>query len=111
MRAGAEGEARKGIVSMARNKNAGGWSFKEDRRLVELTSSSKSPEEIARLISRSPEAVRKAALRLGISFKKRRNSAPTERLKAAPASLSSDAMLKVKGKFPTNFIWSLTPIR
>jgi hypothetical protein len=57
---------------MARNKNAGGWSYKEDRRLLELTASSKSLEEVARLINRSPEALRRMALRLGISFKKRR---------------------------------------
>jgi hypothetical protein len=38
------------------------------------------------------------ALRLGISFKKRRNSAPTEPLTAFRASLSSGAMLKAKRK-------------
>jgi len=42
---------------MARKKNRGSWSFKEDRRLLELTASSKSLEEIARLISRSPDAM------------------------------------------------------
>jgi hypothetical protein len=73
------------------------WSYKEDRHLLELAGSSKSPEEISSLIGRSPEAVRKVALRLGISLKREtstkngRRSAPTERLRAARAFVSAGA--------------------
>jgi hypothetical protein len=41
---------------MARKSKKAGWSFKEERRVLELAAQSKSPEEIANLISRSPEA-------------------------------------------------------
>lgn len=45
------------------------WSFKEDRRLMELAKSSASLEEAARHLGRSPEAVKRMALRLGLSLK------------------------------------------
>jgi hypothetical protein len=44
------------------------WSFKDDRRLMELARASKTLEEVAKLTGRSPEAIKKAAVRLGISF-------------------------------------------
>jgi hypothetical protein len=44
------------------------WSFKDDRRLMEFARASKSLEEVAKLTGRSPEAIKKAAVRLGISF-------------------------------------------
>jgi hypothetical protein len=47
------------------------WSFKDDRRLMELARSSKSLEQAAKIVGRSPEAIKKAALRLGILFKSR----------------------------------------
>jgi hypothetical protein len=46
-----------------------GWSYAEDRRLLELAKSSKSLEEIARLMSRSPAAVYKMAIRLGVPLR------------------------------------------
>jgi hypothetical protein len=45
------------------------WSFKDDRRLMELARASTSLEQVVRLTGRSPEAIKKAAMRLGISFK------------------------------------------
>src|SRR6266436_4816584 len=55
---------------MARKLKGGGWSFKQERRVLELAAQSKSPEEIANLMSRSPDAIRKVAIRLGISLSK-----------------------------------------
>jgi hypothetical protein len=66
------------------------WSFKEDRRVLELAAQSKSPDEIANLMSRSPEAIRKVAIRLGISLSKnKQRSTPSERLMALRVSMSS----------------------
>ncbi len=45
------------------------WSFKEDRRLMELAKSSASLEEAAKVLGRSPDAVKRMALRLGLSLK------------------------------------------
>jgi hypothetical protein len=45
------------------------WSFKEDRRLMELAKSSVSLEEAAKQLGRSSEAVKRMALRLGLSLK------------------------------------------
>jgi hypothetical protein len=45
------------------------WSFKDDRRLMELARSSTSLEEVVKQTGRSPEAIKRAAMRLGISFK------------------------------------------
>ena len=53
-----------------RKPKKAGWSFKEERRVLELAAQSKSPEEIANLISRSPEAIRRVAIRLGATLKK-----------------------------------------
>jgi hypothetical protein len=47
----------------------GRWSFKDDRRLMELARSSTSLEEVVRQTGRSPEAIKRAAMRLGISFR------------------------------------------
>jgi hypothetical protein len=44
------------------------WSYKEDRRFIELAAS-KSLEEIAELMGRKPEAINKFAMRLGVSLK------------------------------------------
>jgi hypothetical protein len=51
------------------------WSFKDDRRLMELARSSKSLEQVVRIVGRSPDAIKKAAMRLGISFKSRAKKA------------------------------------
>ncbi|TPQ30210.1 hypothetical protein C2U70_27090 [Bradyrhizobium guangdongense] len=56
----------KRIVSVMARKP---WSFKEDRRLMELAKSSISLEEAARQLGRSPDAVKRMALRLGLSIK------------------------------------------
>jgi hypothetical protein len=45
------------------------WSFKDDRRMMKLARSSTSLEEVVNQIGRSPEAIKRAAMRLGISFK------------------------------------------
>ncbi|WP_271589769.1 hypothetical protein [Bradyrhizobium sp. CCBAU 53415] len=45
------------------------WSFKEDRRLMELAKSSASLEQAAKALGRSPDAIRRMALRLGLSLK------------------------------------------
>jgi hypothetical protein len=45
------------------------WSFKDDRRVIELAKSSKSLEEVAKAMDRSPERIRKVAMRLGVSLK------------------------------------------
>ncbi len=54
---------------MTRKLKQAGWSYAEDRRLLEFAKSSKSPEEIARLMSRSPAAVYKMAIRLGVPLR------------------------------------------
>ncbi|MCG2643762.1 MULTISPECIES: hypothetical protein [Bradyrhizobium] len=45
------------------------WSFKEDRRLMELAKSSTSLEEAAKQLGRSPDAIKRMAMRLGLSLK------------------------------------------
>lgn len=45
------------------------WSFKEDRRLMELAKSSVSLEEAAKQLGRTPDAIKRMALRLGLSLK------------------------------------------
>lgn len=45
------------------------WSFKEDRRLMELAKSSVSLEAAAKQLGRSPEAIKRMASRLGLSIK------------------------------------------
>ena len=47
------------------------WSFKEDRRLMELAKSTVSLEEAAKLLGRSPDAIKRMALRLGLTLKSR----------------------------------------
>ena len=44
------------------------WSFAHDRRVIELAKASKSLEETARIMKRTPERIRKVAVRLGVSF-------------------------------------------
>ena len=56
------------------------WSYKNQRRLLEVASQSKSPEAIASLMDRSPE-------------KNRPRSTPTERPKAVRASASAGGRL------------------
>jgi hypothetical protein len=57
----------------------GRWSFKNDRRLMELARSSTSLEEVVKQTGCSPEAIKRAAMRLGISFK---SQAKKKRLRA-----------------------------
>jgi hypothetical protein len=45
------------------------WSFKDDRRLLELVKSKKGLEQIAKAMDRSPERIRKRGMRLGVSLK------------------------------------------
>jgi hypothetical protein len=44
------------------------WSFAHDRRVIELAKASRSLEEVARIMKRTPERIRKVAVRLGVSF-------------------------------------------
>jgi hypothetical protein len=46
-----------------------GWSFKEERRLIELASASRSLDEVAEAMGRKPKTIQKTAMRLGVSFK------------------------------------------
>lgn len=62
---------RKDTNKMARKPR---WSFKEDRRLMELARSSKSLEEVVKATGRSPERIKKMAMRLGLSIKSRGTS-------------------------------------
>jgi hypothetical protein len=45
------------------------WSLKKDRRVIELAMSRKTLEQIAKAMDRSPERIRKVAVRLGVSLK------------------------------------------
>ena len=67
---------------MARKLKQAGWSYADayadDRRLLALAKSSKSPEEIARLMSRARAAVYKMAIRLGVPLRPRRAGAEGE---------------------------------
>ena len=45
------------------------WSFADDRRVIELAKASTSLEEVARIMRRTPERIRKVSIRLGVSFK------------------------------------------
>ena len=47
------------------------WSFKDYRRLMELARASTSLEQVVEITGRSPNAIKRAAMRLGISFKSR----------------------------------------
>jgi hypothetical protein len=51
----------------ARHSSAGLWKPADDDQLREMAASGKSPFEIARLLHRSPSAVRKRASLLGIT--------------------------------------------
>jgi hypothetical protein len=46
-----------------------GWSYAQDRRLIELASSTKSLDALARQLKRKPEAVARSARRLGVMLK------------------------------------------
>ena len=48
----------------------GRWSYEEQRRFMKIVASSKSFDEVVNRTQRNPHAVRKAALRLGISLGK-----------------------------------------
>ncbi len=58
-----------------------GFSYKEDRRLIELArDKKKSAEEIAHLMGRPPDTIRRRAVRLGISLRKSKpKSNPSKR--------------------------------
>jgi hypothetical protein len=87
---GPEGERE-----MVRKLKNARWSFKEDRRLLKLAATSKSIEEIANLMTRKPETIRKVAIRLGVSLRNAmRRSIPTERLRAMGALMSAGTKAK-----------------
>jgi hypothetical protein len=66
------------------------WSFKEDRRLIELATSSKSLDEIAHLMGRSLDGTRKAAVRLGIRLSERSSPGRTGRITWAQVGRVTD---------------------
>ena len=45
------------------------WSFKHERRVIELAKASKSLEEAAKIMKCSTERIRKVSMRLGVKFK------------------------------------------
>jgi hypothetical protein len=45
------------------------WSYAHDRRLIELAKASKSLQEAARIMKRTPARIREVSRRLGVSFK------------------------------------------
>jgi hypothetical protein len=47
------------------------WSFKDQRRLMELARSSQSLEEIVKATGRSPDSIKKIARRIGVSIKEK----------------------------------------
>jgi len=57
--------AEESFLAMVRKS----WSFKDDRRLLELAKSKKTLEQIAKAMDRSLERIRKRAMRLGVSIK------------------------------------------
>jgi hypothetical protein len=82
---------------MARKLKLARWSYAEDRRVLELAKQSRSLEEIAKQMNRSPEAIHKVAIRLGISLRNdRRQSTPTERLRVMRIFMSAGT--EAKGK-------------
>jgi hypothetical protein len=44
-----------------------GWSLKDDRRVIELARASNTLEQIAKTMNRTPDRIRKVAMRLGVS--------------------------------------------
>jgi hypothetical protein len=44
------------------------WSFADYRRVIELAKASKSLEEVARIMKRPPETVRKVSMKLGVKL-------------------------------------------
>lgn len=44
------------------------WSFADDRRVIELAKAKTSLEEVVRITKRTPERIRKIAMRLGVKF-------------------------------------------
>jgi hypothetical protein len=84
---------------MAQNRKQGAWSYKEDRRLLELAKHSRAAEEIANLMNRSSDAIRKMAIRLGVSLNNNpRQAVADAELKAARRSASAGGRSEVKGK-------------
>jgi hypothetical protein len=45
------------------------WSYADDRRVIKLAKASKSLEEAARIMKRTPARIREVSRRLGVSFK------------------------------------------
>jgi len=44
-----------------------GWSLKDDRRVIEPARASNTLEQIAKTMNRTPDRIRKVAMRLGVS--------------------------------------------
>ena len=52
------------------------WSFAHNRRVIELAKAKTSLEEAARIMERTPERIRKVAMRLGVTFKSEKKAKP-----------------------------------
>ena len=50
------------------------WSYKEERRFMEIGASAESFDEVVKRTRRNPAAVRKTALRLGVKLAKQNAS-------------------------------------
>jgi hypothetical protein len=48
-----------------------GFSYKQDRRIIEMARSTNDLEEVARRMGVTAAAIKKASIRLGVSFKSR----------------------------------------
>jgi hypothetical protein len=57
------------LMERERAKMQRSWAFKDDRRVMELAKASRTLEEIAKAMDRSPDRIRKVAIRLGLSIK------------------------------------------
>ncbi len=72
------------------------WSFKEDRRLMELAKSSITLEQAAKQLGRSPEAIKRMALRLGLALKSRM----ARKRRSGPALPTAAIRPKAGAEFP-----------
>jgi DNA-directed RNA polymerase alpha subunit len=84
----------------------GPWSFKEKRRFLEVAASSKSFEEIVARAGRSPEAVRRMAIQIGITLKEPPRSARTNKV----AAWVKDEAEKKSLLHPTSSLRDDTPL-
>jgi hypothetical protein len=54
---------------MTQKRKPSRWSFKDDRRLIELAAASKSLNDIAKRLGRPPKSILRKATELGVRLK------------------------------------------